>query len=227
MTEQQDQSAPRNGRVHEDLPAELHGLLSQPLDPTLVSLRASVGGRMVAYLEGHQAINQANRIFGYGRWGSDIVGPIGYREISGRSVSEEPSPLGMYWARVRVKVRGCEARSDVGCAVVTEPTAEAHETAIKAAVTDGMKRALRQFGDQFGNGLYDRADPGRLAAERELADLRATAIILGAQLGLDEADTRLQISRRSGRSFDETGARELASVLQSMAEALRRGRGAA
>jgi DNA recombination protein Rad52 len=213
--------------VHADLTPELHGLLSRPLDPELVSLRAGSGGRMVAYLEGHQAINQANRIFGYGRWGSEVVGPIGYRAIRGSNGSGEPSPLGMYWARVRVKVRGCEARSDVGCAVVIEPSAEAHETAIKAAVTDGMKRALRQFGDQFGNGLYDRADPGRLAAERELADLRATAIALGAQLGLDEATTRLQVSRRSGRSFEETGVRELASVLRSMADALRSGRGTA
>ena len=108
----------------------------------------------------------------------------------------------------------------MGCGVVAESTADAHETAIKAAVTDGMKRALRTFGQAFGNSLYDRADPGRMGAERELADLRASVFALGAQLGLDEAETRLQISRRSGRSFEDTGVRELASVLRSMAEAL-------
>ena len=224
MTEHQDQR-PTNGRVHGESPADMSHLLALPLDPGLVSLRAGHDGRMVAYLEGHQAINQANRIFGYGRWGSEIVGPIGYREIK-VATSEAPA-IRMYWARVRVRVRGCESRSDVGCGVVAEHMADAHETAIKAAVTDGMKRALRTFGPAFGNSLYDKADPGRLAAERELADLRATVFALGAQLGLDEATTRLQTSRRSGRSFEETGIRELVSVLRSMAEALSKRRDAA
>jgi len=224
MTEHQDQR-PANGRVHGESLADMQQLLAQPLDPGLVSLRAGPDGRMVAYLEGHQAINQANRIFGYGRWGSEVVGPVGYREI--KVAAREEPPIRVYWARVRVRVHGCESRSDIGCGVVVEDTAEAHETAIKAAATDGMKRALRTFGPAFGNSLYDKADPGRLAAERELADLRASVFALGAQLGLDEATTRLQISRRSGRSFEETGVRELASVLRSMAEALSKRRDAA
>ncbi len=33
---------------------------------------------------------------------------------------------------------------------------EAHEAAEKGAVTDALKRALRTFGAQFGNDLYDR-----------------------------------------------------------------------
>ena len=36
---------------------------------------------------------------------------------------------------------------------MTEETADGHETALKGAVTDGLKRALRSFGDRFGNGL--------------------------------------------------------------------------
>lgn len=31
---------------------------------------------------------------------------------------------------------------------------ESHEQAEKGAVTDAVKRALRTFGEQFGNGLY-------------------------------------------------------------------------
>jgi hypothetical protein len=31
---------------------------------------------------------------------------------------------------------------------------DAHEMAEKGAVTDALKRALRTFGNQFGNGLY-------------------------------------------------------------------------
>ena len=37
---------------------------------------------------------------------------------------------------------------------MADESADGHETAYKGAVTDGLKRALRTFGDQFGNSLY-------------------------------------------------------------------------
>ena len=43
--------------------------LAQPLDPQLVSQRKGRGGRKFDYVEGHTAIDQANRIFGFGGWG--------------------------------------------------------------------------------------------------------------------------------------------------------------
>lgn len=217
-----------NNALSDSDPPTICELLGQRLDPALVAVRHGHEGHTVAYIEGYQAINQANRIFGYGRWGSEIVGPIGYRRIQGAPNPDRGNAtVAMYSARIRVKVHGYESRSDVGCALVTEPTADAHETAIKAAVTDGMKRALRQFGDQFGNALYDRADPSRLSAQRELADLRASVIAVGAQLGLDEAAARIEASRRTGRPFVEIGVRELASLLRAMAEALANGHRAA
>ena len=209
---------PANGRVHPDFPPKPEELLARPLDPSLVSLRPGNEGRMVPYVEGYQVINQANRIFGYGKWGSEIIGPLGFRQDTANADSS--AAAGIYWARVRVRVSGYGSHSDVGCGVVAAPSVDGHELAIKAAVTDGMKRALRQFGDQFGNALYDRSDPARLSAERELADLRAVVFVLGELLGLDEADTRLRISQRSGRSFEQTGVTELASVLRSMTKAL-------
>jgi hypothetical protein len=146
---------------------------------------------------------------------------VSYRAIKRQEPEAgELTTVGLYWARVRVRVHGYESQSDVGCGIVVEQTADAHETAIKAAVTDGTKRGLRRWGRQFGNDLYEKADPGRQAAERELADLRATVFALGTQLGLDEAETRVQASRRSGRGFLEMGCQELASVLRSMAETL-------
>ncbi|MCY3923227.1 MAG: Rad52/Rad22 family DNA repair protein [Chloroflexi bacterium] len=43
--------------------------LGQPLDPQLVSQRKGRGGRKFDYIEGHTAIDQANKIFGFGGWG--------------------------------------------------------------------------------------------------------------------------------------------------------------
>ena len=183
---------------------------------------------MVPYIEGYQAINQANRIFGHGRWGAELVGPVGYRELTRtHKGSGEVSTVGMYWASVRVHVRGCEPRSDVGCAFTADDSPEAHDTAIKAAVTDAMKRALRQFGDQFGNALYDRANPAHATADRELADLRAAVLAMGTQLGLDEAATRQQAAKKAGRAFTELEIGDLARVLRAMGEALGRSRRAA
>lgn len=203
-------------------------LLGCTLDPKLVAQRRGGKGQMVPYLEGYQAINQANRIFGYGQWGAEMVGPVGYRELPRtHRGTGEVSTAGMYWASVRVHVRGCEPRSDVGCAFTADESLEAHDTAIKAAVTDAMKRALRQFGDQFGNALYDRANPAHAAAAHELADLRSAVLAMGSQLGLDESATRQQAAKKAGRAFAELEVGDLARVLRAMGEALGRGRRAA
>ena len=59
-----------------------------------------------------------------------------------------------YSAPVRVSVAGALPRTDLGVHPVAEDTFDGHDTAMKAAVTDGMKRAFRSFGVQFGNGFY-------------------------------------------------------------------------
>ena len=54
--------------------ARSHQRPGQPIDPALVSQRKGRGGRVFDYLEGHAVIDQANRIFGYGGWGYELVG---------------------------------------------------------------------------------------------------------------------------------------------------------
>ena len=52
----------------------------------LVSQRKGRGGRTFDYLEGHAVIDQANRIFGYGGWGYELVGDVTLRtDRDGRS----------------------------------------------------------------------------------------------------------------------------------------------
>jgi DNA repair and recombination protein RAD52 len=49
------------------------------------------------------------------------------------------------------------SREDVGFGTgVAKNLADAHEGAAKEAVTDALKRALRSFGNQFGNSLYSK-----------------------------------------------------------------------
>ena len=129
--------------------------LDQPLDPALVSQRKGRGGRSFDYLEGHAVIDQANRIFGYGGWGYELVGDVTLRRIE--TVDKQTGAVTVslgYSAPVRVTVAGALPRTDLGVHPVTEDNFDGHDTAMKAAVTDGMKRAFRSFGVQFGNAFY-------------------------------------------------------------------------
>ncbi len=129
--------------------------LDQPLDPALVSQRKGRGGRTFDYLEGHVVIDQANAIFGFGGWGYELVGDVTLRRIEtvNSQTGEVKTEVG-YSAPVRVTVAGALSRTDIGVHPVTEDNFDGHDTAMKAAVTDGMKRAFRSFGCQFGNGFY-------------------------------------------------------------------------
>ena len=123
------------------LGCDVLALLEQPLNRKLVARRKSTSGELLRYLEGHVVIQQANRIFGFGNWGSELVAPVEYRSFA----SGDGGACGIYSATVRVTVLGCNSYADVGTGAVSEASPEAHDTAMKSAVTDGLKRALRFF----------------------------------------------------------------------------------
>lgn len=110
------------------------------------------------YLEGWHVIAEANRIFGFDGWS--------YETVDTRCVSEKPRKIGRdgkdgwgvtYTSRVRVVVQGV-VREDFGAGHGYDLDAGlAHESAVKEAVTDALKRALRTFGNPFGLALYDKA----------------------------------------------------------------------
>lgn len=134
--------------------------LDQPLDPDLVKQREGAGGRKLDYLEGFEVINQANEIFGYDGWSMDLIN-IEYREHGDRG--------GMFFATVKVTVHALSAivRTDVGVGTVKSNAAEEIEKGHKEAVTDGMKRAFRTFGPQFGNELYNKKPATRTAPSQQ------------------------------------------------------------
>lgn len=171
--------------------------LVEGLDPALVRERQGL-----RYLEGHTAIEQANRIFGFDGWGYELVdGP----ELFGwESVNNETGAVAhsyAYRAVVRVTAGDAPPRTDFGFHPVQanragKYTIDAHDTASKGAVTDALKRALRSFGDQFGNGLYAGKVPAKPKAAAKAsgrapgkpADKTATAAQLKKIDRLGKAD---------------------------------------
>ena len=217
--------------------------LSQPLDPALVSQRKGRGGRVFDYLEGHVVIDQANRIFGYGGWGYELVGDVTLRRIE--TVDTQTGEVKVshaYSAPVRVTVAGALPRTDTGVHPVAEDTLDGHDTAIKAAVTDGMKRAFRSFGVQFGNGFYGDQQPtantsrpervpvqanGRSGQgqanrnESQAQTLRKRLIEIAVEQGLDEDKVRTAVVNRTGKSIDDLTAAELGPLVEAAANKLR------
>jgi DNA repair and recombination protein RAD52 len=217
------------------LPGRTMDLLSEPLNEDLVSERETRDGRIVQYLEGWAAIHQANRIFGPDQWGAELIDGVSYhpsRLID--DVSGDQLATGIYTATVRVSVRGCLPKSDIGCAFVRRDMPEEHEAACKGAVTDATKRALRQFGAQFGNELYNRraeADESGSqspvpAITGKLDELRAKVFDLSARLGADSAKAEAWAEKRYGHRLDGLTAEQLADAVRMLAGQLNRRNGA-
>lgn len=198
--------------------------LAQPLDPALVSSRKGRGGRSFAYVEGHAAIAQGNRIFGYGGWGYELVGDVTYREVKSVDArTGEVSVTGMYCATVRVSVPGVPPRTDVGCQALAEDTPDGHDTAFKGAVTDALKRSLRSFGDQFGNALYGdgtEACPAPGQKESLLPALKDTLLQMGKAQGLGEQQLLDAVRKKTGKALDALTGPEVAALVQAMSRKL-------
>ena len=194
------------------LPPAVIEKLGQPLDPGLVSQRRGRANRTYSYVEGRTAIDQANRIFGHGGWGYDLAGEVTLREIEGTDQQTgEVKRARAYCATVRVSVGGAPSRTDVGFHAVAEETAEGHDTAYKGAVTDALKRALRSFGDQFGNSLY--GDGSGAATDAIAPSLRQTLLDLGITQGFGEEQVRAAVKSKTGKELDDLPASELTPLL--------------
>ena len=134
--------------------------LAAPLNGQHVKRRRQAG-RSLAYIEGWKVIAEANRIFGFDGWTRETVDL--------RCVSEKERKIGQdkrdgwgvsYVAKVRIVVfsgdsvvtrEGVGSGHGIDCDLGT-----AHESAVKEAETDAMKRALMTFGNPFGLALYDK-----------------------------------------------------------------------
>ena len=123
-------------------------LLNQKINKDNVTFRPGGGGQKLAYVESWHVIQEANRIFGFDGWSSET--------IETGLVAEDPKCVS-YIAKVRITVGDDIVREGTGAGHGRMGSiGEKHESAIKEAESDARKRALMQFGDQFGLSLYDK-----------------------------------------------------------------------
>jgi DNA recombination protein Rad52 len=136
--------------------------LSAPLDRANVRQREQ-GRSKVHYLEGWQVIAEANRIFGFDGWQRQTIAVRCVAQAE-RTIGRDQKPgWGVtYTARVRVTVTAgglvpLVREGSGGGHGIDVDLGQAHESALKEAETDAMKRALMTFGNPFGLALYDKA----------------------------------------------------------------------
>lgn len=137
--------------------ADQNKALSEKLDGKHVKQRDQ-GGRKVSYIEGWQAIAEANRIFGFDGWTRETIDLKCVSE-KGRTIGrQQDAGWGVtYIAKVRIVVGDAVAREGCGAGHgIDRDLGQAHESALKEAETDAMKRALMTFGNPFGLALYDK-----------------------------------------------------------------------
>ncbi|XP_033260064.1 DNA repair protein RAD52 homolog isoform X7 [Orcinus orca] len=131
----------------------IQNALRQRLGPEYISSRVAGGGQKVCYIEGHRVINLANEMFGYNGWAHSIT----QQNVDFVDLNNGKFYVGVC-AFVRVQLKDGSYHEDVGYGVSEglKSKALSLEKARKEAVTDGLKRALRSFGNALGNCILDK-----------------------------------------------------------------------
>ncbi len=131
--------------------------LNNELDSSRIKTREK-GNINLSYLEGFDVIETANSIFGFGNWSYNVS----KLEQVSQEVNSNQNHVVCYKAIVKILVENNQhtqsiSREDVGFGSgIAKTLADCHENGAKEAITDALKRALRSFGNQFGNSLYDK-----------------------------------------------------------------------
>ena len=133
-----------------NLTKEQVNALNQPIDKRNVSERWADKRKSLklSYIESWHVIREANRIFDYD-WSSETLK---------MDLVHADNFCVTYIAKVRVIVNGI-VKEGIGAGHgrgERVPAGDKHESAVKEAESDARKRALMQFGDQFGLSLYDK-----------------------------------------------------------------------
>ncbi|XP_078424414.1 DNA repair protein RAD52 homolog isoform X2 [Cetorhinus maximus] len=131
----------------------IQNALQRRLGPEYISQRPAGGGQKVCYIEGHRIVNLANELFGYNGWSHSIT----QQNVDFVDLINGKFYVGVS-AFVKVQLKDGAFHEDVGYGVSEglKSKALSLEKARKEAVTDGLKRSLKSFGNVLGNCILDK-----------------------------------------------------------------------
>lgn len=146
-------------------------LLRRKLELQDVSWKTTPDGKQLTYLTKERSVQIANSVFGPSGWSSTIVS-VNVDSVEKKNLPDGPSWDAAVSAIVRITLAeefGGNSHDDLGYGVAVghKTRVSALESARKEAVSDGLKRALRLFGDYLGNCLYSGEHLATLAKDKE------------------------------------------------------------
>lgn len=176
--------------------------LGKPLDQSRVKSRDGLD-----YIEGWDAIDHANKIFGYGCWSYSVDRLECVVDDKHFSRDNREGYIVGYLAVVTVRVHeSANSYQDTGTGegISYSSRVKSHESASKEAVTDALKRALKNYGYTFGLALYDKKKTNVIdEASKQLAsDVVNTSRKLYGDGYKDYIDKIIaELSLRHGKDF--------------------------
>jgi hypothetical protein len=133
-------------------------MLNTPLNPSEIEQKQGM-----SYLKGQLAVVKANNIFGYGNWGYQLAS--GVEVINTETENKNHNVIYRVRVAVTLEVRGCMPITEIGDCEAQGTGPAAMSMAEKGAVTDGLKRCLKNFGPTFGLDLYFKTPPAQAASQ--------------------------------------------------------------
>lgn len=143
---------PNDGTIlldHHNEPVSVDRLLAtKPLRHEL-STRPGPGGKKLTYISGEGVSRTLNDIFGFDGWNLDVTAV----NEADCCQDDKGRYTVVYTAQVRLTHKASGTyKEDVGAGDATDRSkGTAMSNAMKASITDAMKRAARHFGDKLGN----------------------------------------------------------------------------
>ncbi len=160
--------------------------LKQPIDLKNVAERKTGWDQKVPFVESWKAIDEANRIFGFDGWSSETIQ---------LDCVQSDEFCVTYIAKVRVTV-GDVIKEGVGAGHGKGEKVnlgDKHESAVKEAESDARKRALMQFGYQFGLSLYDPKKAWKNAKKDRSVDAKIAILKANTRKTLDSCAGALEV----------------------------------
>lgn len=200
--------------------------LKKPLSSD--AIRPPAPGKFGEYVDGKHVIDEANRIFGHNGWSYEVTQLRLVSEQTIQHNGKDQYRVG-YLCAVKVNVDGVVREGTAVGSGVGNPNsiADHHESAIKEAETDALKRAMRTFGNTFGLALYEKDKAKREVADPNqsigLRDQLAGAIkgrTTSADLEHLINDQRFKNDLERLRSMDEPKANEIYKLISERQSAM-------
>ena len=133
----------------------------------IVPSRVNKDNKGMSYVEGYEIQAHLNRLFGFEGWDKEIVSiDLAFESMDVNATDRSGKVRPGWWVtykcmvRLRIYADGVLAKltEEVGTGSGTNQPdrADAHDLAMKSAVTDALKRCAKDLGDQFGLSLYNK-----------------------------------------------------------------------